>query len=239
MFMRYLKHGLLSGSVAGLAYGLFIAQVANPLVGYLEHTQHGHGHGAAATPAVAESTAALVSIGGGLLWAVFLGGCFGIGLYVFEPALPGRPAIRRLVLAGSGFLMVSAVPWLVLPPSAPGAEQLLAINTQFLLYGGLVVLGGLVAAGCVSIYPRLASRHRWLAVGGSITPILVVAGVLSAVAPTLVRHPELSPALVTAYQAIIMLSQGSIWLLIAATFGWLQRRTTLGSTTADSPQPTT
>ena len=240
MLFAYLKRGLLAGGVAGIAYGLFIAAVANPLVGYLEHAQHGHAHshGPAAESVVAESTTALVSIGGGLLWAVFLGGCFGIGLYLFEPALPGRSTGRRLSLAGSGFLTVSAVPWLVLPPSAPGAEQLLAVTTQFFLYGGLVVLGAAVAASGVAAYNRLVGRHRWLAVAGGIGPILAAAVLLPAVTPTIVRHPELSTELLTAYQAMVVLSQGSIWLCIATTFGWLQRRTRHESTATD-PQPAT
>jgi len=239
MLFAYLKRGVLAGGVAGLAYGLFMATVANPLVGYLEHAQHGHSHAGEAGSAVAESTAAIVSVGGGLLWAVFLGGCFGIGLYILEPALPGRSTARRFVLAGSGFLTISAVPWLVLPPFAPGAEQVLATDTRFLLYGGLVGLGALVAASGVAAHNRLADRNRWLAIAAGVTPVVATVVVLPTVAPTLVRHPELSAELVTAYRAMVVLSQGSIWLLIAATFGWLQRRTPFESTTTESTQPAT
>jgi len=239
MLFAYLKRGVLAGGVAGLAYGLFMATVANPLVGYLEHAQHGHSHAGEAGSAVAESTTAIVSVGGGLLWAVFLGGCFGIGLYILEPALPGRSTARRFVLAASGFLTISAVPWLVLPPFAPGAEQVLATDTRFFLYGGLVALGALVAASSVVVHSRLAEHNRWLAVAGGLTPVVAAVVVLSAVAPTLVSHPELSAELVTAYRAMVVLSQGSIWLLIAATFGWLQRRTPFESTTTESTQPAT
>src|SRR6056297_1344959 len=114
MFFAYFKRGLLAGGVAGIAYGLFMAAVANPLVGYLEHVQHGHSHAPEGGSVVAESTTAIVSVGGGLLWALFLGGCFGIALYFLEPALPGRGAAKGFVLAGSGFLTISVMPWLVL-----------------------------------------------------------------------------------------------------------------------------
>ena len=238
MFFTYFKRGLLSGGVAGLAYGLFMATVANPLVGYLEHAQHGHSHAPEGGSVVAESTTAIVSVGGGLLWALFLGGCFGIALYVLEPALPGRGAVKGFVLAASGFLTVSVTPWLVLPPFAPGAEQALATDTRFALYAGLVVLGGAIAASSILAYNRSKSRGRGVAVVAGTTPVVAAVVVLPLVSPTLVTHPELSADLVAAYRAMVVLSQGSIWLLIAATFGWLQRRTPFESTTTDPTQAT-
>ena len=239
MFVAYLKRGLLAGGVAGLAYGLFMATVANPLVGYIEHAQHGHSHAGEGGSVVAESTTAVVSVGSGLLWAILLGGCFGIALYVLEPALPGRGAAKGFVLAAGGFLTISVTPWLVLPPFAPGAEQALSTDIRFALYAGLVALGGAIAASSVLAYNRVEPRSRALAVVAGATPVVAAVVVLPLVSPTLVTHPELSADLVAAYRAMVVLSQGSIWLLIAATFGWLQRRTPLGSTTSEPTQPTT
>ncbi|MFC7042109.1 CbtA family protein [Halonotius sp. GCM10025705] len=238
MLFAYLKRGLLAGGVAGIAYGLFMATVANPLVGYLEHAQHGHSHAPDGGSVVAESTTALVSVGGGLLWALFLGGCFGIALYFLEPALPGRGAAKGFVLAASGFLTISVTPWLVLPPFAPGAEQVLGTDTRFALYAGFVALGGLIAASSVLVYNRSRSLGRGLAAVAGATPVVAAVVVLPLVSPTLVSHPELSADLVAAYRAMVVLSQGSIWLLIAATFGWLQRRTPFESTTTEPTQPT-
>jgi Probable cobalt transporter subunit (CbtA). len=239
MFVAYLKRGLLAGGVAGLAYGLFMATVANPLVGYIEHAQHGHSHAGDAGSVVAESTTAVVSVGSGLLWAILLGGCFGIALYLLEPALPGRATTRHLLLAASGFLTVSVTPWLVLPPFAPGAEQVLGTDARFGLYAGLVVLGAGLAAGSVFAYNRLKTRSREIAVAAGALPIVAAVAVLPAVSPTLVTHPELSADLVAAYRAMVVVSQGSIWLLIAATFGWLQRRGSAESAPTETPQPTT
>lgn len=239
MFLTYFKRGLLAGGVAGIAYGLFMATVANPLVGYLEHAQHGHSHAPDGAAVVAESTTALLSVGGGLLWALFLGGCFGIALYVFEPALPGRGAAKGFVLAASGFLTISVTPWLVLPPFAPGAEQALGTDIRFALYAGLVALGGFIAASSVFAYNRVEPRSHALAVVAGATPVVAAVVVLPLVSPTLVTHPELSADLVAAYRAMVVLSQGSVWLLIAATFGWLQRRASVESTPTESPQPTT
>lgn len=234
----YLKRGVGAGGVAGLAYGLFMAFVANPLTAYLEHSHHDHAHHAAeSATAVAESTAAIASIGGGLLWAIFLGGVFGIGLFVFEPAIPGTGAIRSYVLAGVGFVTISATPWLVLPPSAPGSERLYAVDTRLAIYGGLVVLGALVSATAISLYRRTVSSHRLFGLATGVVPIVAMIIVVPALTPTVVTHPEVSTDLVAAYQAMVVAGQAGIWLLIAVTFSWLERRD--GSTAvAQSTDPT-
>jgi hypothetical protein len=36
---------------------------------------------------------------------------------------------------------------------------------------------------------------------------------------------------------MVVLSQGSIWLVIAGTFGWLQRRSGVETAVSDPPQP--
>ncbi|WP_394739820.1 CbtA family protein [Natronococcus roseus] len=230
MLYDYLRRGVQAGVIAGLAYGLFMAFVANPLSEYLHHAQHDHGHdhghGHDHAHAVAETTTAIVSVGSGVLWAIFLGGVFAIALYFLEPALPGRGAGSAFVLAGAGFLTVSATPWLVLPPAAPGAEQLYTVELRLAIYVGLVVLGALVSIAAIGSYGRLASRHRALGIVAATVPIVATAVVLSTVAPTIVTHPELAGELVSAYQAMAALSQAAIWAILAASVNWLERRET-------------
>lgn len=95
MLVDYLVRGAKAGVVAGLAFGLFVAVVANPLVGVaetFEHDGHTAGNGdhhdaAGATSAV---TTGAVSVAGGVLWGLLLGVvAFGAGFYLLEPALPG------------------------------------------------------------------------------------------------------------------------------------------------------
>lgn len=226
MLFDYLKRGLLAGGVAGVAYGLFLAFVANPLVTVLEHTQHDHGHTQHADPAhvVSESTTALASIGGGMLWAIFLGGSFAVALYLSEPALPGRRPIRSSLLAGAGFLTISVTPWVVLPPSAPGAEQLYGVDTRLAIYASLVVLGAIISVTAILAYKRIAPRDHRLGVVAGAVPIFATIVLLPALTPTVVTHPGLQPDLVAAYQAMVVLSQTGIWVLLVATFDWLQRR---------------
>ncbi|MXV63839.1 cobalamin cluster protein [Natronorubrum sp. JWXQ-INN-674] len=242
MIVDYLQRGILAGVVAGLAYGMYMAFVANPLSEYLHDTQHehghdehghddhGHGHGHGehvhehAEHAVSETTTALVSIGSGALWAIFLGGLFALALYVLEPALPGPDGIKTYVLAGAGFISVSVTPWLVLPPAAPGAEQLYSIESRLAIYVALIALGAVVSAASIAAYRRTATRHPAIGVAAGAVPIAAMLAVVPSITPTVVTHPELSSALVSAYRALAVLSQAAIWVLLAGTFNWLQRR---------------
>ena len=235
--LDYLKRGVLAGGVAGIAYGLFMTFVANPLTESLHHLAHDHSHGAGESAAVVtESTTAIVSIGGGLLWAIFLGGVFGLAMFVFEPALPGHETVRSYVLAGCGFLTISVTPWLVLPPATPVSEQLYSVDVRLAIYGGLVLVGAGLSAAAVTGYRRTAARHRLLRVAVGLAPVVGAAAVLPAVTPTVVTHPGLSTDLVAAYQVMVVVGQAGLWLLIGATFGWLQRRGQ-SSTVAQSAEP--
>ncbi|WP_306059057.1 CbtA family protein [Natronococcus wangiae] len=219
---EYLRRGVLAGVVAGLAYGSFVAFVANPFGEYLRHARHDHVHEHAR--GVSETTAAVVSVGSGVLWAIFLGGVFALALYVLEPALPGRGTASAFVLAGAGFLTVSVTPWLVLPPAAPGAEQLYGVETRLAIYAGLVALGAVVSAVAIVTYAYAAPRHPALGVVAGGVPIVTVAIVLPWLTPTIVTHPGLPGELVSAYRGMVVLSQAAIWATLAAAVGWLQRR---------------
>jgi len=103
MLAAYARRGLKAGLVAGLAFGLFMALVGNPLVGFADELAHeggpavetadhtaehyeeaGHhddpGHDSAGAEggehhesAVTSAVTNLVSVGSGVLWGVFLG----------------------------------------------------------------------------------------------------------------------------------------------------------------------
>lgn len=235
MILEYLRRGVAAGAVAGLAYGAYMALVGNPLTEYVHDAGHdnggGHDHGHEAGEhaheaghAVSEATTAVVSVGSGLLWAILLGGVFAVGLYLLEPAIPGSAAAKSYVLAGAGFLTVSAVPWLVLPPAAPGAEQAYAVEPRLAIYVGLVALGALAAAAAVVAYKRGRRRHVGLGVVAGAVPILAVVVLATLAAPTVTTHPGLSADLVAAYQGLAVVSQAALWLVIAATFNALRRR---------------
>jgi len=235
--LGYLTRGVSAGAIAGVAYGLFTTVVAGPLIAALEHAGHDHGHHAADGAAVAEPITTLVSVAGGLLWAIVLGGGFGLALFVLEPALPGGRTRRQYVLAGCGFLTVSAIPWLVLPPATPASQYRYGVDTRLAIYSGLVLVGAAVSAAAVAGYRRTAFRTRLLGVVAGVAPVVGTAVVLPAITPTVVTHPGLPTDLVAAYEAMVILGQAGLWLLIASTFGWLQRRAR-PSRLAGSTKPT-
>ena len=233
MIADYLQRGILAGVVAGLAYGLYMVLVGNPLGDYLHDAQHDHGHdhdhghgdhGHGHEHAVSETTTAIVSAGSGVLWAIFLGGLFAIALYFLEPALPGSESVKAYVLAGAGFFAVSLSPWLVLPPAAPGAEQLYTINGRLAIYVGLIGLGALVMAASVTAYKRGAPRHPLVGLLVAAVPIVTFVAIVPIATPSVITHPDLSGDLVSTYQALAALSQAAIWALLAGTFNALRRR---------------
>lgn len=253
MLFDYLKRGVAAGTVAGIVYGLYLFTVVNPLTEYIHdagHEQgadHGHGgdHGTGGDHsltyehahehghehAVSELTTAIVSAGSGLLWAMLLGGMFAVALYLLEPALPGSDGVKSYVLAGCGFLTVSLTPWLVLPPAAPGAEQLYSVDARLGIYAGLVVLGVLLAGAALLISSWLDARSTPVRIAGSLIPVGAFLGLLAVLTPTVVTHTGVPGELVTAYQALAVLSQVGIWVLIAATHNWLRGRGTSSTKT--------
>ncbi|WP_436346875.1 CbtA family protein [Natronorubrum sp. FCH18a] len=229
MLTDYLERGVLAGAVAGVAYGLYVALVANPLVEYVEglghehahEAGHAHDHAAESAHAVGETTTALVSVGSGVLWGILLGGLFAVAFYLLEPALPGSRAVKAVILAGAGFLTVSVAPWLVLPPTAPGAEQTVGTGTRVAIYAGMMVVGALVAAAAILGYDRTAPRSRLLGVAVGALPVVALVAVVSLATPTVTHHGDLPGNLVTAFQGLTVLSQAALWLVVAGSFSWL------------------
>jgi hypothetical protein len=219
MTTDYLERGALSGLAGGLGYGLFQATVGNSFIAGLETFESGHSHGGG--PVVDGFTTAAVSVGGGVLWGLLFGiAIFGVGYYFLEPALPGRDATRRLVLAAAGFLTVSGAPWLVLPPQPPGVEQALATETRLALYAGMMVVGAVVAATCVLAYRRTATRHTAVTALATGLPLAMLA-VLVALAPERTVTGPVPATLTAAFRWTVVFGQVGLWATMAVVHTWL------------------
>lgn len=219
MIYEYLKYSVFAGVIAGIAYGVFIAIVMNPLIHYMEGlAHHGHEH----THAVTETTTTIVSIGSGVLWGILLGGLFGFAFYFLEPALPGTGRIKAFLLAGAAFFIVSVVPWLVLPPVAPEAEHALQTDIRLLLYGGLIVVGAATVGTSLLLYQRTVSRGRLKAIAVGMIPVLAIAIVIPLATPALTTTGEIPLELVTTFQGLVILGQLALWMIIAVGFNWFQ-----------------
>ncbi len=232
-----LKRGVAAGTIVGLLYGLFTALVAHPLTASLaELAHHGaHGEAGAHSHAVSKTTTALVSVGSGVLWGIFLGAVFGLLYYFLEPAIPGTAAVRPYVLAGAGFLTVSVSPWLVLPPVAPGMEHQLATSTRLWLYAGMMLGGAALSVLAVSLYRRSdAGWKRGAALG--FAPIAAAIVFVPLLTPTTVAAGELSTELVVAYRSLVVFGQAGLWVGLATGFRWLGSHSTDRLTLANETQ---
>ncbi|MXR50029.1 cobalamin cluster protein [Halovenus sp. WSH3] len=217
-----LKRGVAAGGLVGVVYGLFTAVVVHPLTASLAEIAHhgGHGHDAGAhSHAVSETTTAVVSVGSGVLWGIFLGAALGLAYYFLEPAVPGSSATRPYVLAGAGFLTVSVGPWLALPPVAPGMEHQLAASTRLVLYAGLMLAGAVLAVLGTALYRRAGDRRRGVAAG--LAPIVAAVAVVPLLTPTVVTAGGLSTDLVAAYRGLVVFGQAGLWFGLATAFRWL------------------
>ena len=244
MLIDYLERGVLAGSIAGIAYGVYMTIVANPLISYMEtvadggeHGTHAHGAGEHVSEAgehahaVSEATTAAVSIGSGALWGILLGGIFALAFYFLEPALPGRGRVKSYVLAGAGFLTVSVAPWLVLPPATPAAQKAFDPTLRIGLYIGLMAVGAVVAAASIEGYKRVSTRSRPLGVVAAAIPIGTLVATTVLAAPTVVDSGAMSASLVTAFRGLTVLSQAALWAIVASCFSWLQTRADVRSAT--------
>ncbi|MFC7019745.1 MULTISPECIES: CbtA family protein [Haloarcula] len=214
-----LERGALAGVAGGLVYGLFLATVGNAFTAGLETFESGHSHGGG--PVVSGLTTAAVSVGGGVLWGLLFGvAVFGLGYYVFEPALPGDGAVTRLVLAAAGFLVVSGAPWLVLPPQPPGVEQALPTETRLLWYGGMMAVGASVVGLCGLAYRRTPHRRPGVHAVVTLAPLAVLA-IPVVLAPANPVHGDVPGALVVAYRWTVVFGQLLLWATLAGVHSWL------------------
>ncbi|PSP85813.1 cobalamin cluster protein [Halobacteriales archaeon QS_6_64_34] len=225
MQSSHIQRGIVSGTATGIAYSLYMLFVGNPLSSYIEHVTHGHTHGSGNSgKIVSEAITAAISASSGLLWGILLGGVFGVIMFLFEPGLPGSERIRSYVLAVGGFLTVSGIPWMVLPPAVPGAVYQYPVETRMRAYFGLALIGAVTFAAAVSIYKYTTRRHIGIRILAGTVPVLAVATVLSVATPTITTFPDIPADLVAAYQALTIFTQLGMWILIAALFNLIHNQ---------------
>ncbi|WP_178915685.1 CbtA family protein [Natronomonas gomsonensis] len=211
-----LRRGAIAGAVGGGAYGLYVALVGNPLVEHAEElAHHGHGHGHEAT-VVADGVTSVVSVGGsaalGLLFGLVV---FGFVGYLLEPALPDRGGSYLLGLGG--FLTVSGVPWLVLPPAAPGVETTVATDFALSLYVGLMAVGAVACLASGWVYHRLAEYGRPVGTAAALAVFVTTVGVAAFAAPSPGYESTLPATFEAAYVGSVVVGQLGLWGIAAAT----------------------
>ena len=238
----HLRRGAVAGTAGGLAYGLYTALVGNPLVAHAEELahqghDHAHGHEAETASVVGEGTMHAVSVGSGVALGVLFGlVVFGVAAYLFEPALPDRGGSYLLGLAG--FLTVSGVPWLVLPPAAPGVEPAIPTDAALYLYAGLVAVGAVACLAAGWTYHRLSTRGTPVAAGAGLLTFAGVVGLAVLAAPSPGYESALPATFETAYVGVVVVGQLGLWGVTAAAHDRLdvaadRRAPSVPPTTAD------
>lgn len=222
MLTRYVLRGMKAGAVAGIAFGLFVAFVGNPLISYVETFEEG-GHGGA--PVISSAVTALVSVVGGVLLGILLGAVFlGAVFYFLEPAIPGEGGTKSYLLAAAGFVTVSGSPWLVLPPQPPGVEQSLPVETRIPLYLAMMIAGAMACGVSGYVFNRLRSRSgRLLAAVGAIVPIGILL-IVATVAPTNSVSGPIPGELAAVFRTIMAAGQVGLWIVLASVHTWLLGR---------------
>jgi predicted cobalt transporter CbtA len=222
----YLRRGAVAGGVGGAAYGLYMALVGNPLVAHAEalaheHAEHGHEHSHEAEPLVSEGLMQAVSVGSGVALGLLFGVVvFGVVAFLVEPALPERGQSYLLGLAG--FLTVSGVPWLVLPPAAPGVETSLAVGPSRYLYIGLMATGAVACLAAGAAYHRLSERENAVAGVAGLAVFAAIIGTAVLAAPSPTYESALSASFESLYVGAIAVGQLGLWGITAATHARLK-----------------
>lgn len=229
MLAKYLVRGAKAGLVGGLAFGAFVALVANPLVGYAETFEHAHGAG----PAVPGTVTAAVSVAGGVLLGTLLGAvAFGAAFYFLEPVVPGAAETKSYLLGAAGFVTVSGAPWLVLPPQPPGVEQALGTDVRLAWYLAMMVVGAVACGLSQYAYGRLRDRRgRLTALAGGCVPL----GLLPLAAAAAAANPvsgSVPAQFATVFRAVTAAGQIGLWFVIATAHAWFLRRDRTGDADA-------
>ncbi len=229
MVVASLTRGVKAGILAGVVFALFMAVVANPLLGYADGVAHGDSHHAgegnhddSASP-VSTDVVSVVSAG---LWAVLLGGSvFGLGFFILEPAIPGTGATKSYLLGVAGFVTVSGAPWLALPPVTPGTEYVLSTTTRLLVYGGMMVAGALTSFLAGVVYNRLRDTHGRV---GATLAAVSTAGLLvvpATLAPGGTTSGSLPASLGAGLTGLVVFGQVLLWALLATAHAQLGSHT--------------
>ena len=231
MLTNYVLRGVKAGVAAGLAFGVFVALVGNPLVEYAETYEAG-GH--AGGPVVPGAVTSVVGVIGGVLLGILFGAAvFGLVFYFLEPAIPGTGGTKSVLLGAAGFLTVSGVPWLVLPPQPPGVEQALPTEVRTTWYVVLMATGAVACGLSGAVFNRLRSRYGGPpAVVGALVPFVLVA-VVAVVGPTNPATGAVPGRLGAVFRAVTVVGQDWLWLVLAAVPGWLGKRERNGDAVGD------
>jgi predicted cobalt transporter CbtA len=228
---RSLCHGAFAGIVAGAAGAAALYFLVEPSIRAaiaIEEATSEPAHVSGHTHASAELVTRGQQVVAGMLTAVIVGSLIGIAFALVHRCLGRRIAGRDLpgssmILAGLGFVSFTLAPAIVAPANPPAVGDPATVGSRTLVYLGTIVcavaLTTLVVA--VSRVASLSSRHRALS-GAALAVVSVV--VLKVALPDVSDPiPTSVPAgLIWEFRLGSLAALGSMWLVLAVVFGWLE-----------------
>lgn len=250
-FKTLLLRGLLAGLIAGLLGGVVAFALGEPHVqaaieieesaapaepGHHADEADPHGHGVDATGPAGHSHGddALVSRTGqrvGLFLATgFAGLALGAILAVVVhyarrfTTMAGTPL--AIVVTGSGWLAIEAVPFFKYPANPPAVGDPATINERTLLWLASVILGLLAVAAAVHFGSRLKNQEMaTVRVIGQVAAFLLVVTVGYVALPGIDEVGEGFPAtLLWQFRISSLATQAALWLALGLVFAFLTER---------------
>lgn len=236
MFTQYVVRGIKAGIIAGVLFGVFVAIVTNPLIGYAETFES---NDSGTGPVIDSSIAKITSIVGGVVFGVLLGGIvFGGAFYFLEPAIPGTGWMQSYVLAAAGFITVSGAPWLVFPPQPPGVTQTLPPGVRITWYLVMMVTGAMACGLSGAMYTHLRGRYsRSSAVLGALVPFALVV-VVAVLSPANTTGGPLPDSIATVFLVTTVGGQIGLWFVLASVHAWFHSRPRTGTNGQTSGEET-
>ena len=260
MEKKYIRIGVASGLVAGLASFAYARLEVSPLIDqaidYEEDRshaeaaltgEHGHGH-EVFTRALQENVGAGV---GTLVFGLVMGALFAVAFSVLmavlrRRAMPVDARAAAALLAVAAFVSTTVIPSLAYPPNPPGVGVEDTIGDRTTAYLVIVVVSVVLAATAAS-----AALHLTPRLGGWQSGIAATAGYLAATAAAAALMPSFHevpgpmagldgetvfpgfPAEVLSdFRIDSLLTQAILWSVIAAGFAVMLPRTARHDSTA-------
>lgn len=246
-YSAVLKRALLAGLLVGIALGVYVLVVVEPVMSDAIALEErlGDNHTHAATDAVhTHGDDALVSrrgqlVGGfvaSVLLSVIVAGVFGTIFSAIRHRLPGRVDFHRsLWLAAVGFVAVALIPGLKYPASPPAVGDAATVGERSVNWISLVVASIIVVLLLSRISTWLRSRFD----DASRSCLVAVASVAAFGALLLVFpstpdsiSPDIPAALVWDFRLRSLGSLAVLWAGIGAGFGLLMNSLTRPDTTS-------
>ena len=233
----FLVRGLLAGLLAGIvAFGVAYAVGEPPIDAAIDLEESAaHEHEDEATPTEEEAgtevprslqatvglltatTVAGTTLGGlvGVLSALALGRFGGLG-----------PRGSTLLVAGIGFVSLSAVPFIAYPPNPPAVGSGESIGLRTALYGTMVAISVVAAVTAVLLGRRLAARWgSWYATLAVIAGYLLVCLAAIALLPSYNEVPDEFPATVLySFRMASFVTQLALWAVLGVGLAELVHR---------------